>query len=157
MTFLDDATRRVLYAAFAFSENSLAFECGIKHMIPRNDRLFGTWVNAKYDVDQRSVTAKFTIKPDGHELDYRHIADATPYGECWDTLEKKWIDAEGRQFYRLRVVKWCGGSSSGSWEGFCLAKTSPDGSTIKTVFAEYGYPQDVGPLGPCYSAAYRQK
>lgn len=39
MSFLDDATRRVLYAAFAFSENSLSFECGVKHILKAHGKI----------------------------------------------------------------------------------------------------------------------
>ena len=33
MAFLDDATRRVVYARFSFSEESILFEAGIKHIL----------------------------------------------------------------------------------------------------------------------------
>ena len=33
MAFLDDATRRVVYARFSFSEESILFEDGIKHIL----------------------------------------------------------------------------------------------------------------------------
>jgi putative transposase len=39
LAFLDDATRRVLFAGFAFSENSLLFERGIKHILLAHGRL----------------------------------------------------------------------------------------------------------------------
>src|SRR4030042_203164 len=39
MSFLDDATRRVLYATFGFSENSLAFERGIKHILKAHGKI----------------------------------------------------------------------------------------------------------------------
>ena len=39
LAFLDDATRRILYACFGFSENALAFECGIKHMLAAHGRI----------------------------------------------------------------------------------------------------------------------
>ncbi len=39
MTFLDDATRRVVYAAFAFTENSLVFEQGIKHILKAHGKI----------------------------------------------------------------------------------------------------------------------
>jgi len=39
MTFLDDATRRVLYAEFAFTENSLTFERGIKHILKAHGKI----------------------------------------------------------------------------------------------------------------------
>jgi len=39
MAFLDDATRRVLYASFSFSENSLRFEAGIKHILAAHGRI----------------------------------------------------------------------------------------------------------------------
>ncbi len=39
MVFLDDATRRVVYAAFSHSENSLGFEAGIKHILAAHGRI----------------------------------------------------------------------------------------------------------------------
>lgn len=39
LAFLDDATRRVLYACFGFSENALAFECGIKHILAAHGKI----------------------------------------------------------------------------------------------------------------------
>jgi putative transposase len=39
LTFLDDATRRVLYATFSFTESSLAFEAGIKHILSAHGRI----------------------------------------------------------------------------------------------------------------------
>jgi transposase InsO family protein len=33
LAFLDDATRRILDVCFGFSENALAFECGIRHIL----------------------------------------------------------------------------------------------------------------------------
>lgn len=39
LAFLDDATRRVLFAGFAFSENSLVFERGIKHILCAHGRI----------------------------------------------------------------------------------------------------------------------
>lgn len=39
LAFLDDATRRIVYACFAFSENALAFECGIKHILAAHGRI----------------------------------------------------------------------------------------------------------------------
>jgi transposase InsO family protein len=39
LAFLDDATRRILYACFCFSENSLAFECGIRHILAAHGRI----------------------------------------------------------------------------------------------------------------------
>ena len=39
LAFLDDATRRVLFASFSFSENCLAFEAGIKHILSAHGRI----------------------------------------------------------------------------------------------------------------------
>ena len=39
LAFLDDATRRILYACFSFSENALAFECGIRHILAAHGRI----------------------------------------------------------------------------------------------------------------------
>jgi len=39
LAFLDDATRRILYACFGFSESALAFECGIKHILAAHGRI----------------------------------------------------------------------------------------------------------------------
>ena len=39
LAFLDDATRRVLYADFSFAESSVAFESGIKHILAAHGRI----------------------------------------------------------------------------------------------------------------------
>ena len=39
MAFLDDATRRIVYADFSFTERSLAFETGIKHILKAHGRI----------------------------------------------------------------------------------------------------------------------
>jgi transposase InsO family protein len=39
LAFLDDATRRVLYAGFGFNETALAFECGIKHILAAHGKI----------------------------------------------------------------------------------------------------------------------
>jgi transposase len=39
MSFLDDATRRVLYANFSFTERSVEFEAGIKHILKAHGRI----------------------------------------------------------------------------------------------------------------------
>lgn len=39
MSFLDDATRRVLYANFSFTERSVQFEIGIKHILQAHGRI----------------------------------------------------------------------------------------------------------------------
>lgn len=45
LSFLDDATRRVLYASFAFSESSLAFEAGILHILAAHGRIGKLYVD----------------------------------------------------------------------------------------------------------------
>lgn len=45
MTFLDDATRRVVYASFGFTENSLAFERGIKHILKAHGKIGRLYVD----------------------------------------------------------------------------------------------------------------
>lgn len=45
LTFLDDATRRILYATFTFSESSLAFEAGIKHILKAHGRIGRLYVD----------------------------------------------------------------------------------------------------------------
>jgi hypothetical protein len=45
LAFLDDATRRILYAAFSFSESSAAFEAGIKHILAAHGRIGRAYVD----------------------------------------------------------------------------------------------------------------
>jgi transposase len=45
LLFLDDATRRVLYAEFSFTESSLAFEAGIKHILSAHGRIGRLYVD----------------------------------------------------------------------------------------------------------------
>ena len=45
MTFLDDATRRILYANFSFVERSVDFEAGIKHILKAHGRIVMVYVD----------------------------------------------------------------------------------------------------------------
>jgi transposase InsO family protein len=45
MAFLDDATRRIVYADFSFTERSLAFEIGIKHILKAHGRIEQLYVD----------------------------------------------------------------------------------------------------------------
>jgi transposase len=45
MAFLDDATRRVVYATFSFSESSLCFEAGIKHILCAHGKIGRLYVD----------------------------------------------------------------------------------------------------------------
>jgi len=45
LAFLDDATRRIVYACFGFSENALGFECGIKHILAAHGRIGRVYVD----------------------------------------------------------------------------------------------------------------
>jgi len=45
LTFLDDATRRILYSYFSFSERALDFEAGIKHILAAHGRIGRLYVD----------------------------------------------------------------------------------------------------------------
>lgn len=45
MSFLDDATRRVVYGSFDFTENSVAFERGIKHILKAHGKIGRVYVD----------------------------------------------------------------------------------------------------------------
>ena len=45
LAFLDDTTRRILYAAFSFSESSAAFEAGLKHILAAHGRIGRAYVD----------------------------------------------------------------------------------------------------------------
>ncbi len=125
--------------------------------IPKNDPLFGTWINREYDESRLFSCARWNITADGHEYHYRHIIDTHPVEECWYTVEKAWIDAAGGHQYKSKVVDWTYPGRAGKYEGFLRVRISPDGNTFESVFAQYGYPEEVTGLGPCYAIGYRQK
>ena len=45
LTFLDDATRRILYSSFAFTERAVDFEAGIKHILLAHGRIGRIYVD----------------------------------------------------------------------------------------------------------------
>lgn len=45
IVFLDDATRRILYSEFSFSEHSLVFEKGLKHILKTHGKLYRVYVD----------------------------------------------------------------------------------------------------------------
>lgn len=121
-----------------------------------DDPYFGTWVNVDYETARVASPARVVITPDGHELDYQHIADTVPRGECWNTIEETWVEA-GAHWYKTRFVCWAYPSKAGKVEGFGLSRISADGNTGESVWAQYGYPETLHSLGPGYSIMYRQK
>lgn len=152
---LRDAAKVMLICLCCLAPVVAIFASAQSQPLAKNDPLFGTWVNR--DNVRTLQGQKFSITPDGHELDYCGVSDAKPYGDCWDTVEKKWVDSAGRHRCRYKVVKHCSPDAGGSFEGFGVARVSLDGGTIETVFAQYGYPEDVTPLGSYYTIAYRQR
>jgi len=149
---LRDAAKVALVCLCCLAPVLAVFGQAQSQALPRGDPLFGTWVNLEYDRGDRFYCAKVIIEPDGRERDYRHITDTRPACECWNTVESTWVDAAGQHWYQSRLV-----STTGSFYGFVLGRVSSDGGTFETVFAQYGYPQDIDPLGSCYEVAYRQE
>jgi beta-lactamase regulating signal transducer with metallopeptidase domain len=125
--------------------------------IPKNDPLFGTWVNPALEASDRYVAAKFVIQPDGHAYEYRHITGGDPFQESWKTVEEAWIDAAGWHQYKIKVITGVSPGTRGKCEGYARVRISPDGGTIEEVFAQLGYPDEITPLGSFYEIAYRQK
>jgi hypothetical protein len=125
--------------------------------IPASDPLFGTWINEEWDVSSRFKPAKVVFEPDGHEWNYRHIGDTDPMFEGWNTVTRSWVDRSGVRWYRVRAVGWSLPGQHGKFDGYHLIRISPDGNTMESCFAQYDYPPDVQPLGPCYAVQYRQK
>lgn len=124
--------------------------------LPADDPFFGTWGNEEYDTSHRAFTARVVITPDGHELKFQHFADSEPVKECWNTIERAWVEA-GAHWYKTRWVCWAYPSKAGKIEGYSLTCISADGSTVENVWAQYGYPEALHTLGPGYGIMYRQK
>jgi hypothetical protein len=119
--------------------------------LEEDDPLFGTWINEEYDQSTRSdLYSKIIVYPDGHEFDYKHIGDSEPVWEAWYTVEKAWIDEEENHWYKLQYVGWAYPSGVGKEEWFLMIRISTDGNTYESVMAQYGYPDDVTPLGPSF-------
>ncbi len=47
LAFIDDATRRIIFALFAFSEKALLFEAGIKHILKSHGRIGMLYIDSK--------------------------------------------------------------------------------------------------------------
>jgi len=93
LAFIDDATRRILYTHFAFSERSLDFEAGIKHILSAHGRIGRLYVdNAANFVS--SQTKRIT---DSLGLLLIHSRPYTPRGR--GKIERFFRTARG-QFFR---------------------------------------------------------
>jgi hypothetical protein len=122
-----------------------------------DDPLVGTWINEDYDKLEKGWIAKAVVSSDLRELDYTHIADAQPMQECRHVLEEMWVDAEGNHWYKLRTTMWAYPSGAGKVEGYSLTRINSAGTIFEGVFAQYGYPPTVDPLGPSYGIMYQHK
>ena len=121
-----------------------------------DDPFVGTWVNHEVDAGSRFDTSRWVFEPNGHVFQYRHIADTDPVCEEWKTVEKRWVDAQGWHQYRLHFVSWTLPPTGSKIEGTCRVRISPDGKTKEWVWAVYGCPEEITPLGPGYGIAYRE-
>ena len=152
--------RKIVAVCILFLMPALAGICQSQVVgIKGDDPWFGTWVNEKYDKDAsgRSGHGKSIILPDGHSFDYAHTTDNVPAYENWIVVEKAWVDDQGRRWYRCKTVTMVYPGKGSKTEGYGLNRISADGTTIEGVWAQYGYPEDVWPLGPMYGIQYRQK
>ena len=126
-------------------------------VLAADDPLVGTWVNYEVDAGTRFDVAKSVVEPNGHVLQYRHIADTDPVVEMWKSVEKAWVDAQGWHQYQLRTVGWDLPRQNAKAEGYVRERISPDGKTSEWVWGQYSYPEEITPLGPSYGIAYRQE
>jgi hypothetical protein len=126
--------------------------------ITPDDPLFGTWINEEYDREGRSGSAKVTMLAEGRELDYNRIADAEPAYEGRFAIEAAWIDGDGYRWYKLKGETRLYHADSSPVPWFALFKVHPDGKTLESSSAQYGYPTTVAPVtSPNYGIMYRQR
>jgi len=109
--------------------------------------------------EDRNENQKDTKERCGEETDQESypLVDTEPVWENWITIEKAWIDEAGNHWYKISFVGWVYPSGAGKEEGFSLLRISADGRTSESVMAQYGYPDDITPLGPSYRTMHKQK
>lgn len=93
LAFLDDATRRILYSRFAFSERSIDFEAGIKHILQAHGRIGRLYV----DNAANFVSSQTKRIADSLGLLLIHSRPYTPRGR--GKIERFFRSARG-QFFR---------------------------------------------------------
>jgi transposase InsO family protein len=93
LAFIDDATRRILYTHFAFSERSLDFEEGIKHILSAHGRIGRLYV----DNGANFVSSQTRRITDSLGLLLIHSRPYTPRGR--GKIERFFRTARG-QFFR---------------------------------------------------------
>lgn len=121
-----------------------------------DDPFFGTWVDEECDSLPVYTLSRVVVSPDGQELGYRQPGDSTPCSECWNSIEQTWIEA-GAHWYRNRWVRWALPGRAGRVESYSLIRISADHATRESVSAQYGYPDSLSSLGPCYVIMHRQQ
>lgn len=93
LAFMDDATRRILYTNFAFSERSVDFEAGIKHILSAHGRIGRLYV----DNGANFVSSQTKRITDSLGLLLIHSRPYTPRGR--GKIERFFRTARG-QFFR---------------------------------------------------------
>jgi transposase InsO family protein len=93
LAFIDDATRRILYTHFAFSERSLHFEAGIKHILAAHGRIGRVYV----DNGSNFISSQTKRITDSLGLLLIHSRPHTPRGR--GKIERFFRTARG-QFFR---------------------------------------------------------
>jgi len=150
--------QKSLTAALRWLLPLLVMACaGGPPVIKTDDPLFGTWVNAEYEVLGRTGGAKAVIYADGRELEYVYIADTEPVLEIEFRIERAWIDAQGNHWYRIHHISRPLPARTPEWEGFALNKVSAGGGVLEGVWNRFDYPTEIAPADPSYGILYKQK
>jgi transposase InsO family protein len=102
LAFIDDATRRILYTNFAFSERSVDFEAGIKHILSAHGRIGRVYV----DNGANFVSSQTKRITDSLGLLLIHSRPYTPRGR--GKIERFFRTARG-QFFRTLDPETIGG------------------------------------------------
>ena len=118
-----------------------------------------TWVNKEYE-GRADLSAKFVDYPASSKtLLYDHLSDSEPSYESTYTITEAWTDSDGNRWSKVRwTSKDYPVTPQGQvYKGFSLCRTNASGSVYEEVWAEAGYPEELGPIGGTYGIWYRQE
>jgi len=115
-------------------------------ILPKNDPLYGMWINKEYDGGHWKKAQKWAFYPWGFGEVYNKLTAAQgtlDVNRFTFVVVDKWTDAKGNGCYKLVAQDMSG-------MGYHTLRVSKDGKTLEITFRSSGFPAETD-IHPGYS------
>jgi hypothetical protein len=111
------------------------------YVAKEDEELFGTWINPDYDASW--IHAKIVVKPDGTWSEYKMSYDDKPLLKGEYTINDKWTDSDGYNFYKIILT-------AHYMPYYILSKIDKTGNVYEDLWSTVEMPSEFDPDNKLY-------